>query len=100
MGDHVCSTCGEIKDLSKARFVHVRIGLDEPPKPVVCKCKDPIEIFNMAANKYAATKAIEAKGMDSYMDKEVPRIWADSESTLPCRCWPWSWTNPSTRSSC
>lgn len=74
MDTHICSICGESRDISKARFAHVRIGLDEPPEAVVCKCKDPIEIINMITNKYTTTKRIEVSAMDNDMDTEAPRV--------------------------
>lgn len=72
--DNICTVCGESKDPSKARFAHVRIGLDEPPEPVLCKCKSPIEILNIAATKYRAIKTNGDGAPTSYMDMEAPRI--------------------------
>lgn len=39
MNTNICTTCGESKTIEGARFEHVRIGLDEPPEPVLCRCK-------------------------------------------------------------
>jgi hypothetical protein len=50
MDDYMCS---ESKDASRARFVHVRLGLDEPPEPMVCKCKDPSMMLDSIARNYA-----------------------------------------------
>jgi len=40
----ICRTCGESKTVDGARFEHVRLGLDEAPEPVVCRCKEPAEV--------------------------------------------------------
>lgn len=39
MKSNLCPTCGESKTVKGARFEHVRLGLDEAPEPVLCKCK-------------------------------------------------------------
>ncbi|KAM4056699.1 hypothetical protein HRG_003567 [Hirsutella rhossiliensis] len=45
--EHTCAVYGESKDPTKARFVRRRIGLDEPPGPVLvlCKYRSPDVIF-------------------------------------------------------
>lgn len=43
---HICAICGESKGPSKARFEHRRLSLDNPPKPVVCKCKTPNKVLS------------------------------------------------------
>lgn len=41
-----CPTCGLSKDPDTADFVHTRIGLDEAPEPLLCKCKPANETIN------------------------------------------------------
>lgn len=36
---HTCSICGVSKNPTRARFIHVKVGLDESPKPVICRSK-------------------------------------------------------------
>ncbi len=61
--DHICKICGESKDPTKARFEHRRIGLDEPPEPVLCRCRDPGDIFASIVSKIKSVTAI-ANTMD------------------------------------
>lgn len=48
-----CASCGESKDPSNARFAHVRLGLDEAPEPVVCKCKPDSVVIDGIVKKMA-----------------------------------------------
>lgn len=45
MDNGLCKVCGESKDKNKARFVHVRLGLDEAPEPIWCRCKSDEAIY-------------------------------------------------------
>jgi hypothetical protein len=46
-----CPTCGLSKDPETADLVHVRLGLDEAPEPLVCKCKPSYESVAMISTK-------------------------------------------------
>ncbi|EMC97272.1 hypothetical protein BAUCODRAFT_68752 [Baudoinia panamericana UAMH 10762] len=54
MDSHICPICHESKDPHRARFAHVRLGLGEPPEPVLCKCKDPMTIITSVQQKIAS----------------------------------------------
>lgn len=54
MDSNLCPSCGESKDPSNARFVHARLGLDEAPEPVVCKCKPDHVIISGIMRKVSA----------------------------------------------
>ena len=41
-----CPNCGRSKDPSKPDFMHVRLGLDEAPEPLLCRCKPDNEIIS------------------------------------------------------
>lgn len=66
---NVCERCGESKDASTARFVHVRLGLDEPPEPILCKCKDPMIVLDSIRSKTAS--AISCISVDPNVTIEV-----------------------------
>lgn len=53
-----CPTCGESKTIEGARFEHVRLGLDEPPEPIVCKCKSQDEHMVAIMDRIKKTSAI------------------------------------------
>ncbi|KAI4206073.1 MAG: hypothetical protein LQ346_001316 [Caloplaca aetnensis] len=81
---HVCSVCHESKDLSRARFAHVRLGLDDPPEPVLYKCKDSTSIINSIQDKIAKTEEtqdwVTSTTMDSLADINVNAALIDSVS--------------------
>lgn len=58
-----CPTCLLSKDPENPDFAHVRLGLDEPPEPLLCKCKPDDEIINAVRIKtYNATKYLNPTG--------------------------------------
>ncbi len=86
---NVCLICGESKDASTARFVHVRLGLDEPPEPVLCKCKDPIKIITSIQDKIEATihikDSVPGTVMDSLAEMSIDTAHIDRLSSRPTR---------------
>jgi len=58
-----CMKCGLSTDPDKPDFVHVRIGLDEAPEPLLCKCKTDSEIVFGVANKVMnAMRSVDRSG--------------------------------------
>ncbi|OAP53753.1 hypothetical protein AYL99_12037 [Fonsecaea erecta] len=55
---------GNLPDLRRGqepgdgRYEHVRLGLDEPPEPVLCKCRNLVRILESVSRKVASTAAI------------------------------------------
>ena len=58
-----CEICGLSKTLDGADFVHVRLGLDEAPEPLLCKCKDPVVVLNAIVRKYSISVAKVVESM-------------------------------------
>lgn len=89
MDDHICPICHESKDPSKARFVHVRLGLDEPPEPVLCKCKDPMKIIASIREKIEQANVVKdsipGTMMDSLAELNIDAAHIDSMSSRPIR---------------
>lgn len=52
-----CAKCSLSKDASTAELVHTRIGLDEAPEPLVCKCRPDSEVINGIMNKLPSINA-------------------------------------------
>ena len=46
-----CPTCFLSTDPDEPDFQHVRLGLDEPPEPLVCMCKPAYEIISSVLHK-------------------------------------------------
>ncbi|KAH7001767.1 hypothetical protein B0J12DRAFT_558181, partial [Macrophomina phaseolina] len=44
-------TCHRSTTVDEAEFVHVRLGLDEPPEPLLCKCKSPVATITDIAKR-------------------------------------------------
>ncbi|EEU34532.1 uncharacterized protein NECHADRAFT_88825 [Fusarium vanettenii 77-13-4] len=68
-------TCRLSKDSERADLVYTRLALDEPPKPLICKCKSAYESLTMVANKVSealmsasidVTDLISHKGTNVY----------------------------------
>lgn len=58
-----CAKCNLSTDPSKPDFAHVRLGLDEAPEPLLCKCKSDDEILNGVMMKLAsAVKYVDRGG--------------------------------------
>jgi len=53
MNADLCPSCGESKNPINARVAHVRLGLDEAPEPIVCKCRPDNEIMSGIMRKLA-----------------------------------------------
>lgn len=53
-----CMTCGKSKTLEGADFIHVRLGLDEPPEPDLCKCKSQDEYVDAIKRRVVQTSGI------------------------------------------
>lgn len=86
---HICPICGESKDPSKARFEHRRIGLDEPPEPVVCKCRDPNSIFASIVAKVnsvtAVTRTVDNMTMESLPHPTPNMVMIEAISPIPVK---------------
>ncbi|KAF2858801.1 hypothetical protein K470DRAFT_220433 [Piedraia hortae CBS 480.64] len=52
MESHICPICNESRDPARVRFAHVRLGLDEPPEPILYKCRDPATVMSSVAAKF------------------------------------------------
>ena len=70
--DNMCPVCGRSRTVEGAVFAHVRVGLDEPPEPLLCKCRPMNAILDEIMNKYAATLAVVNAPARSYMDTMPP----------------------------
>ncbi|KAI6986058.1 hypothetical protein KC359_g8918 [Hortaea werneckii] len=57
-----CLSCGLSKDPNKPDFVHTRLGADEPPEPLICKCKPDSEILIGLQNKYRSVEKYMSAG--------------------------------------
>ena len=68
----VCPTCSRSKTVEGAVFAHVRLGLDEPPEPLLCKCRPMNVILDEIMNKYATTLAVANRATHGYMDTMPP----------------------------
>lgn len=70
-----CPTCGESKTLEGARFEHVRLGLDEPPEPIICKCKKQEEymvaIMKRVQEVSRITTTLSGMRMNMLQDKSI-----------------------------
>jgi DNA-directed RNA polymerase subunit K/omega len=69
---NVCSVCKRSKTVEGAVFAHVRMGLDEPPEPLLCKCRPMNVILDEIMNKYATTLAVANRATHGYMDTMPP----------------------------
>lgn len=58
MNANVCETCRESTTVEGARFEHVRLGLDEPPEPIVCKCKRQDEYIKAIMDRIKEASSI------------------------------------------
>jgi hypothetical protein len=58
MNTNICETCRESKTLEGARFEHVRLGLDEPPEPIICKCKRQDEYIKAIMDRIREASSI------------------------------------------
>ena len=85
--DHICLMCGESKDPGKARFEHVRIGLDEAPEPVLCVCRDAGEIMKSIRHKMSSTVEIvnSTPGvvMDALAKMNIDSALIDTIASVP-----------------
>lgn len=54
----LCEICGESRNPATARFEHRRLGLDEPPEPVLCRCRNQDEIFTSIMHKVQSVTAV------------------------------------------
>lgn len=79
--------CGESKDPRKARVAHVRLGLDEPPEPVVCKCKPTQSIVLEVMNRFMAsdniTNVVRNSSMGAVAKTNLNPIVVTSVSSHP-----------------
>jgi hypothetical protein len=86
---NMCPICGEDKNPRTARHEQVRLGLDEPPEPVVCRCKDPMVIMESVRNKMAATSSIvdvvQNTTMESLAAPSLNMVLVDAVSPKPSR---------------
>lgn len=82
-----CPTCGESKTLEGARFEHVRLGLDEPPEPIVCKCKKQEEymfaIMRRVQDASRITSSSTGIRMDTLPDPNINPLEVTSVDMNP-----------------
>ncbi|TLS20633.1 uncharacterized protein PpBr36_11066 [Pyricularia pennisetigena] len=67
-----CTVCGRSKTVDRADFVHVRLGLDEPPEPLLCKCKSPIDMVHTVQNKFSDAASMVSGDSTRYMNTVPP----------------------------
>jgi len=85
MNSHLCPLCGESKDVSRARVEHVRLGLDEPPEPILCMCKTPNEVMDGITTRMADVSSVLRTSKNMTMDMcpkpnaNAVRIWSVSK---------------------
>ena len=51
--DYIYFVCGKSRNPNKAEVAHVRLGLNEPPEPVMCRFKSPGEVVQGLISKTA-----------------------------------------------
>lgn len=87
MPAHICLICGESKDPSKAGFEHRRVGLDEPPEPVVCECRDRNTIFDSVMSKFRAPiiDTIDNTMMETLPNPSPNMVIVESIRPVPVR---------------
>lgn len=82
-----CTVCGRSKTVDGADFVHVRLGLDEPPEPLLCKCKSPIDMVHIMQNKFSDAASMVAgdstKHMNTVPPPNVNAVIIESLSSVP-----------------
>ena len=82
-----CPTCGLSKDPETADLMHTRLGLDEPPEPLVCKCKPMNESIEIIMQKY--TKGLSCVNlnvrttMDTALRMNINTAMVTSLSRVP-----------------
>ena len=85
----ICGNCGESRNPKTARFEHRRIGLDEPPGPVLCRCRDPTELFEAMKRKIALTtehiKTLDNTTMLLLPSTNPNMVMVDSIAKIPVR---------------
>lgn len=84
---NACPTCGESKTVDGARFEHVRLGLDEPPEPIICKCKDPNEVVygirTRIADAFRVINLERSRTMDEIPHPDINAVKVTSVNTNP-----------------
>ena len=73
----ICPTCARSKTVEGAKFVHVRLGLDEPPEPLLCKCKEQSEIIRSIMARTASATRVMRLSTNATMDT-IPKMNMDS----------------------
>ncbi|KAF2764397.1 hypothetical protein EJ03DRAFT_358158 [Teratosphaeria nubilosa] len=68
----VCPLCGEPIGEDDARFARVRIGLDETPERIWCRCPDLQEQVKNVISKLAAVENIVPIDNDAYIGDKAP----------------------------
>ncbi|KAK7937813.1 uncharacterized protein PG986_014681 [Apiospora aurea] len=85
----ICENCGESRNPKTARFEHRRIGLNEPPEPVLCRCRDPTELFESMKRKIALTtehiKTLDNTTMLLLPSPNPNMVMVDSIAKIPVR---------------
>ncbi|KAH7302968.1 hypothetical protein B0I35DRAFT_415473 [Stachybotrys elegans] len=57
------------RNTNRADFVHVRLGLDEPPEQMLCMCRTMSEHMSMIQDKFADSMSLVPKMVDGYMNQ-------------------------------
>ncbi|OAG34040.1 hypothetical protein AYO21_11808 [Fonsecaea monophora] len=63
--------CDEDKNTATARYVHVKLGLDKPPEPVVYRCKPVHESVKNINTKMAAAYSL-MRNNDNILMSKIP----------------------------
>ena len=69
---NACPICGKSKTVEGATFAHVRLGLDEPPEPILCRCRPMNVVVNEIMNSYASALAVTKTRPRAYMNTTPP----------------------------
>ncbi|KAL9122248.1 MAG: hypothetical protein Q9187_001200 [Circinaria calcarea] len=85
----ICTICGESRNPHTARYEHVRLGLDEPPEPVLCKCKEPVKILESIRNKiehtFSIVDVVQNTTMESLASPSLNMVLVDGVSAKASR---------------
>ncbi|KAM3497497.1 hypothetical protein MY10362_009158 [Beauveria mimosiformis] len=82
-----CPACGLSKNPDTADLVHVRLGLDEPPEPLLCKCKPVHEtvynVLNKTREALACVNLNVRQTMDTVLKADINTARVVSVSKSP-----------------
>ncbi|KAI3401304.1 hypothetical protein diail_12011 [Diaporthe ilicicola] len=83
LGQQRCPKCKLSRDPNRPDLVHVRLGLDEAPQPLICKCKPANEVIAATARKYSNVNPVVVTKMSAIPPVELEiRMCGDAFETV------------------